>query len=96
METSLVEVETEGIERCKMLENQLEFIMGRCKRTSKDNQKNKKTKRNRKTQQQLDILSEEFKKDRDFGKARVRMLGEKTGLSEMQVYKWFWDHNEKG
>eukprot|EP00826_Nyctotherus_ovalis_P020869 TRINITY_DN1662_c0_g1_i2.p1 TRINITY_DN1662_c0_g1~~TRINITY_DN1662_c0_g1_i2.p1 ORF type:complete len:189 (+),score=53.66 TRINITY_DN1662_c0_g1_i2:104-670(+) len=84
----------EGFERCKTLDAQLEFIMGRCKR-SKDNQKNKKTKRSRKTQEQLEILSNEFEQDRSFGKDRVRALAEKTGLSEMQVYKWFWDRNEK-
>ena len=85
----------EEIDRCKTLDEQLEFIMGRCKRPPKSSLIEKKCKRNRKTQEQIDLLNKEFDVDPTFGKARIHELAEKTGLTEMQVYKWFWDRKEK-
>eukprot|EP00826_Nyctotherus_ovalis_P009266 TRINITY_DN1243_c0_g1_i2.p2 TRINITY_DN1243_c0_g1~~TRINITY_DN1243_c0_g1_i2.p2 ORF type:complete len:180 (+),score=35.07 TRINITY_DN1243_c0_g1_i2:151-690(+) len=84
--------EDREIGRCRTLDSQLEFIMGKCKRSYKNEYRDGKPKRSRKTQEQLDILSEEFQRDRKFNKTRIRVLAKKTGLSEVQVYKWFWDH----
>eukprot|EP00826_Nyctotherus_ovalis_P025118 TRINITY_DN1941_c0_g1_i1.p1 TRINITY_DN1941_c0_g1~~TRINITY_DN1941_c0_g1_i1.p1 ORF type:complete len:178 (-),score=57.91 TRINITY_DN1941_c0_g1_i1:178-711(-) len=79
------------------LKDQLEFIMCSGKRAQKDFLKTKKYKRSRKTKEQLEILTKELENVREHGldKLRVDELAEQTGLTEVQVYKWIWDHRLK-
>lgn len=55
----------------------------------------KKSKRNRKNYEQVQVLVEEYNMNPCWSKESVSALAEKTGLSETQVYKWGWDYKKK-
>ena len=52
-------------------------------------------KRQRKSQDQLNVLNEEFMRSPAWSKETLFMIAKKTGLSEAQVYKWGWDQKRK-
>lgn len=51
--------------------------------------------RKRKSGGQLEILKQEFEKDQDWGKSRVTEIRALTQLTQVQIYKWHWDHKQK-
>lgn len=57
--------------------------------------KNDKQKRNRKNQEQVAYLEQEFEKSMNWSKRLIASLSKITGLSESQVYKWNWDTRKK-
>ena len=57
--------------------------------------KKQKWKRNRKNNDQVKVLIEEFNRNAHWSKELVLHLAEATGLSEVQVYKWSWDYKKK-
>eukprot|EP00826_Nyctotherus_ovalis_P043415 TRINITY_DN456_c0_g1_i8.p2 TRINITY_DN456_c0_g1~~TRINITY_DN456_c0_g1_i8.p2 ORF type:complete len:196 (-),score=71.61 TRINITY_DN456_c0_g1_i8:238-825(-) len=82
------------------LDAQLDFIMESTKRIPKPSllTNEKKCKRSRKTPEQLAVLKkalEELKRGETMGKQQVVEMAHKTGLTEMKVYKWFWDKGFK-
>ncbi len=79
------------------LDAQLDFIMETSKKHAKVHVAEKKHKRNRKTPEQLDILAGEMEtvQKMNFDKEKIREIAGKTGLSEIQVYKWYWDRRTK-
>ena len=52
-------------------------------------------KRKRKSNQQLDLLMQEFQRRPFWSKEVMSELADRTGLSEAQVYKWGWDQKKK-
>ena len=52
-------------------------------------------KRKRKSNNQIEILSQEFSINSEWDKEQISRLEEKTGLSEAQIYKWGWDQKKK-
>jgi hypothetical protein len=52
-------------------------------------------KRNRKSINQLEILSQEFQLCTEWSKPQICRIMKKTGLSEAQIYKWGWDQKKK-
>ena len=52
-------------------------------------------KRRRKSCDQLKLLAQEFKVNKDWDKTKIAFLSRKTGLSEGQIYKWSWDQKRK-
>ena len=82
----------------KSLDAQLDFIMETTKKPPKALPNEKKNKRSRKTPEQLLILGEalkELENGHSMGKKQVAEMAVKTGLTEMKVYKWFWDRGYK-
>eukprot|EP00826_Nyctotherus_ovalis_P050564 TRINITY_DN6210_c0_g1_i8.p1 TRINITY_DN6210_c0_g1~~TRINITY_DN6210_c0_g1_i8.p1 ORF type:complete len:210 (+),score=49.85 TRINITY_DN6210_c0_g1_i8:291-920(+) len=80
------------------LEAQLDFIMETTKKPPKVLVPEKKCRRNRKTPLQLLVLTEalqKLEKGQHMGKKQVVEMAVETGLTEMKVYKWFWDHGYK-
>lgn len=80
------------------LDAQLDFIMETTKKPPKAMPMEKKCKRSRKTPEQLMILGEALKdleQGQTMGKKQVAEIATKTGLTEMKVYKWFWDRGYK-
>ena len=77
------------------LEDQLDFIMESSKKHTKTQAAEKKHRRNRKTPAQLDILTTELGSLQTVDKDKIREVASQTGLSEIQVYKWFWDRKAK-
>ena len=95
-ETACTGIVPEGKEKMA-LEDQLDFIMGSGKKSQKNSLKQTKHKRSKKTKEQLEILIKEWENIRgqDLDALNVEDLAEKTGLTRVQVYKWFWDHKQK-
>ena len=54
-----------------------------------------KRKRNRKNNEIVKILIEEFHKHPYWNREFIRELSEKIGLSDSQIYKWNWDYKKK-
>lgn len=52
-------------------------------------------KRNRKNREQVQLLISEFEDNPLWSKEVIRILAQKTGLSEAQIYKWNWDYKKK-
>jgi len=80
------------------LDAQLNFIMECTKKPPKTVSSVRKYKRSRKTPEQLAVLRNMLKtldKGKSIGKNLVTEIAAKTGLPEMKVYKWFWDHGFK-
>ena len=80
------------------LNAQLEFIMQTTKKPPKAAPPEKKCKRSRKTKKQLDIMKDalsELEQGQGMEKKQVVEIATKTGLSEVKVYKWFWDRGHK-
>ena len=76
------------------LDSQLDFIMETTKKHKKPHEPGKK--RNKKTPHQLKILMEELGSDpENADKKKIKVVAEKTGLTELQVYKWCWDRKVK-
>ena len=90
---------TESADKGKFqsLDAQLDFIMETSKKHPKISAAERKHKRNRKTPQQLDMLMKELDKvlESNFDKEKIRDVAIQTGLAEIQVYKWYWDHKSK-
>ena len=55
-----------------------------------------KRKKGRKTQAQLEILQKELGNVKNADKSLIKAVALKTGLKEVQVYKWYWDRKPKG
>eukprot|EP00826_Nyctotherus_ovalis_P053891 TRINITY_DN7033_c0_g4_i1.p1 TRINITY_DN7033_c0_g4~~TRINITY_DN7033_c0_g4_i1.p1 ORF type:complete len:214 (+),score=37.60 TRINITY_DN7033_c0_g4_i1:195-836(+) len=89
--TGTVEVPERLPKRTKTLDDQLDFIMGTCQKHNHSNQE-KVPKRNRKTPEQIitliEILGEVPKK---VTRRQLKAAAAKTGLTELQVYKWHYD-----
>ena len=83
------------------IDQQLDFILESIrkqkKKTKPQEPKPPKTKRlrTRKTSAQLEFLQSELQEGEVLDKQKMKSLAETTGLSESQVYKWFWDHRRK-
>ena len=52
-------------------------------------------KRKRKSNSQLKVLKLELEKETFWDKEKILQVSQSTGLSESQVYKWFWDQKKK-
>ncbi len=83
------------------IDQQLSFILDSIRKQKKkeptSNGLNKKGRRarQRKTLAQLDFLQSELRDSEVLDKPKMKYLAERTGLTESQVYKWFWDHRRK-
>jgi hypothetical protein len=75
------------------LDAQLDFIMETTKKYQKPREKYQK--RNRKTSKQLKILIDELGNEQNASKSQIKEVATKTGLTELQVYKWYWDRKAK-
>eukprot|EP00826_Nyctotherus_ovalis_P063634 TRINITY_DN9334_c0_g2_i1.p1 TRINITY_DN9334_c0_g2~~TRINITY_DN9334_c0_g2_i1.p1 ORF type:complete len:161 (-),score=40.10 TRINITY_DN9334_c0_g2_i1:214-696(-) len=75
--------------------DKLDAIMESTKRKARKMGPGVKHKRKRKTQEQLKMLSDELAKNPKIGNKRLRDISEETGLSKLQVYKWYWDLKNK-
>jgi len=75
------------------LDEQLDFIMETTKKHQKPREKSHR--RNRKTPEQLKILIDDLGDVQNAEKAQIRAVAEKTGLTDLQVYKWYWDRKSK-
>ncbi len=91
-----------GREECGMmvplgtnLDEQLNFIIESTKKRVKPIDKQKKRKRSRKSKAQLEILNRELANKSGVGKEIIKRVAKETGLKEIQVYKWYWDHKAK-
>jgi hypothetical protein len=51
--------------------------------------------RNRKNNEQVNLLIREFELNPYWNKEKISGLAQGTGLSEAQVYKWNWDYKKK-
>lgn len=58
-------------------------------------EKQKVVTRNRKNNDQLKLLIQEYKGKPCWDKSFITGLAEKTGLSFGQIYKWHWDYRKK-
>lgn len=52
-------------------------------------------KRKRKSNVQLKLLKQELENEDFWDKEKISQVSSATGLSESQVYKWFWDQKKK-
>ena len=75
------------------LDSQLDFITESKKKPVKGQPKIRK--RGRKTAKQLQILIEELGNAKGVDKDAIKAVATKTGLTEVQVYKWYWDKKRK-
>eukprot|EP00826_Nyctotherus_ovalis_P044964 TRINITY_DN490_c0_g1_i2.p1 TRINITY_DN490_c0_g1~~TRINITY_DN490_c0_g1_i2.p1 ORF type:complete len:218 (-),score=45.07 TRINITY_DN490_c0_g1_i2:18-671(-) len=76
------------------LDAQLDFIMETTKKHAKPLER--KHRRSRKTPQQLKILIDELgDTSQNADKAKIKEVAAKVGLTELQVYKWYWDRKSK-
>lgn len=77
------------------LDDQLDFIMESSKKHAKLASSEAKHKRSRKTPAQLDVLCQELGNCQTVDKDKMKYIADKTGLTEIQVYKWYWDRKPK-
>ena len=83
------------------IDQQLDFILESIRKQKKKETKaptksgRSKRIRTRKTSTQLEYLQNELKETEVLDKHKLKLLAEKTGLSEAQIYKWFWDRRRK-
>lgn len=87
--------EKTGLPQETSMDAQLEFIMQSTKKKTKAEDKTKKNKRNRKTKEQLEILDRDITNKSGVTKEKIKQVAKLTGLKELQVYKWYWDHKAK-
>lgn len=52
-------------------------------------------KRKRKSTAQIRMLKNEFDSESNWSKEKIAEMSEITGLSQSQVYKWWWDQKKK-
>lgn len=81
------------MESIHTLDEQLDFIMETTKKHQKPREKSHR--RNRKTPDQLKILIDDLGDVQNADKLQIKEVAEKTGLTELQVYKWYWDRKSK-
>ena len=83
------------------IDEQLSFILESIRKQKKKEpaqpnpRKTVRRPRQRKTLAQLEFLQSELRENEVLDKSKMKYLAEKTGLSESQVYKWFWDYRRK-
>ena len=83
-----------SMQSLQSLDSQLDFIMETTKKHKKAHDKGHR--RNRKTPAQLKTLLEELgDATQNPDKSKIKSAAEKTGLTELQVYKWYWDRKSK-
>ena len=51
--------------------------------------------RQRKNKDQLKVLDIEFQKNPHWDREYIRVMAQKLGLRECQIYKWHWDQIKK-
>ena len=52
-------------------------------------------KRKRKSTNQIKVLKDHLNGEANWSKEKIAKMSEITGLSQSQVYKWFWDQKKK-
>ncbi len=52
-------------------------------------------KRKRKSTAQIKVLKAELEVESNWSKEKIAEMSELTGLSQSQVYKWWWDQKKK-
>lgn len=52
-------------------------------------------KRKRKSSGQIKILKQQLEMQPNWNKEKIVEMSEMTGLSQSQVYKWWWDQKKK-
>ena len=62
---------------------------------SRNSRKKAIKKRKRKSNDQLQVLVQQFEMSSEWDKDVMSSLAKKTGLSEAQIYKWSWDQKKK-
>ena len=77
------------------LTEKIDAIMESTKRKNKQIKHEMKYKRNRKTKDQIKMLSSELMEGIDFSTEKLMDISARTGLSKVQVYKWYWDYKNK-
>ena len=77
------------------LDEKIDAIIESTKRKCKKVKYELKYKRNRKSKDQIKILTDEFMKGSTIANERLNELANETGLSKIQVYKWYWDYKTK-
>ena len=77
------------------LNEKIDAIMESTKRKNKQIKHEMKYKRNRKSKEQVIILHEELSKGLEMTNEKLNEISMKTGLSKVQVYKWYWDYKNK-
>ena len=77
------------------IDEQLDFIMESSKKHPKVDNADKKHRRNRKSKEQLDVLIQELDHLEEVDNDTIKGVATRTGLKEIQVYKWFWDRKNK-
>lgn len=60
-----------------------------------DSDENGIKKRKRKSTAQIKILKHELQNEPNWSKEKIAEMSEITGLSQSQVYKWWWDQKKK-
>ncbi len=78
----------------EILEQKLDFIMATVK-TRKCPESNAKGTRTRKSPSQIQVLLLELGHQPKLKRLKMKEVAAKTGLKELQVYKWFWDHKKR-
>jgi hypothetical protein len=73
------------------LDEKLEIIIESTKYKTKQIKQEKKCKISRKTKDQLAVLRNELLGGKAITKERINELAGETGLTTIQIYKWFWD-----
>ena len=74
------------------LEDKLTTIVRSIKKKNKKVKQESKCKRGRKSKKQLEVLNRELEKGESLTNEKINEISKETGLSAMQVYKWFWDY----
>eukprot|EP00826_Nyctotherus_ovalis_P015731 TRINITY_DN1449_c0_g1_i4.p1 TRINITY_DN1449_c0_g1~~TRINITY_DN1449_c0_g1_i4.p1 ORF type:complete len:150 (+),score=38.77 TRINITY_DN1449_c0_g1_i4:115-564(+) len=75
--------------------DKLNAIMESTKKKAKAMRNEVKYKRRRKTKEQLKVLNEEVEKREHISNKRIEEISKETGLTKLQVYKWYWDLKHK-
>ena len=88
---SPVKHESESI---SSIDTQLDFILNSTQRR-KPNRKKLMARRKRKTSEQISLLQNMMVKNEKLSKEEIKEFADKLGLSDIQVYKWFWDSRRK-
>ena len=60
-----------------------------------DNDDDGLKKRKRKSSGQIKVLKAELDRQSNWSKEKIVEMSELTGLSQSQVYKWWWDQKKK-
>lgn len=62
---------------------------------NEDNSDSEIKKRKRKSSAQIKVLKQELEREGNWSKEKIAEMSELTGLSQSQVYKWWWDQKKK-